>query len=82
MMRTTAVNVQSAISFFTLLFFLVISFPPSIAIKHSQDFLCLIVHFIKANESLHILIIRPPIIPIVIEITNICTKLRVVVYVM
>lgn len=80
-MRTTAVNVQSAISFFTLLFFLVISFPPN-SYQYIQDFLCLIVHLINVNKSVQILRTRPPMIPIAIEITNICTKLRVVVYVM
>ena len=81
MMRTTAVNVQSAISFFTLLFFLVISFPPN-SYQYIQDFLCLIVHLINVNKSVQILRTRPPMIPIAIEITNVCPKLKDFVYVM
>lgn len=81
MIRTTAVNVQSAISFFTLLFFLVISSPPH-SYQYVQDLLCLIVHLIYVNTSLQILITRPPMIPIAIEITNVCPKLKDFVYVM
>lgn len=53
-----------------------------IAIKHIQGFLCLIVHLMNVNKSVHILIARPPIIPIAIAINNIFPKLREVVYVM
>lgn len=53
-----------------------------IAIQHIQDFLCLIVHLIYMNTSLQILITRPPMIPIAIEITNVCPKLKIFVYVM
>lgn len=53
-----------------------------IAIQRIQDFLCFIVHLIYINTSLPILITRPPIIPIAIEITNICPKLKEFVYVM
>ena len=56
--------------------------PLLVAIKHSQDFLCLIVHLMNVNKSVKILIARPPMIPIAIEITNVCPKLKVVVYVM
>jgi len=56
--------------------------PLLVTIKHSQDFFCSIVHWIKVNKSLHILIIKPPIIPIAIEITNIFPKLKEFVYVM
>lgn len=80
-MRTTAVNVQSIISFLTL-FFLLVILSLLITIKHIQDFFCLIVHQMKVNKSLHILVIRAPIIPITIEITNICPKLKELVYVM
>lgn len=51
-------------------------------IEHIQVVLCLIDHLIYVNTSLQILIARPPIIPIAIEITNICPKLKEFVYVM
>lgn len=47
-----------------------------IVIKHIQDFLCLIAHLMNINTSVQILITRVPMIPIAIEITNICPKLK------
>ena len=73
--------VTKVLSRFYAILFLVISFL-LITIKHIQVFLCLIVHLIYVNTSLQILIARPPIIPIAIEITNICPKLKEFVYVM
>ncbi len=81
MAKTTAVNVQSIISFVAL-FFLLVILSLLITIKHIQDFFCLIVHQMKVNKSLHILVISAPIIPITIEITNIWPKLKEFVYVM
>lgn len=60
--------------------FLVISFPPN-SYQYIQDFLCLIVHLINVNKSVQILRTRPPMIPIAIEITNVCPKLKDFVYV-
>ncbi len=80
-MRTTAVNVQSAISFFTLLFFLFISSPPNSNTTYSKFplFNCppYIREYILTNSYN-----KTTDDSDAIEITNVCPKLKVVVYVM